>query len=226
MHASDTAIQDLKHVLILNPSKLFQIASSHKFWDQLILLKYNFRDYSSSYDVEKIWDLLITEAAGIDSVKEQVLSLSKRTMSAEFVFPLGIAYDCLSCSKSFLVFLVSRLAAIPHQRISFTEPTLPLFCMLNSDVPQSRIGQALIEILKKERPAAIDFGRILIISALQLLQRLIREPKGAFNISRLCDELVQETERWSAAFQRADADFFKDVVEKLSILDRSRAHFA
>ena len=121
-----------------------------------------------------------------------------------------------------IAFLIFRLAAISQQRISFIEPTLPLFCMLNSNVPQTRIGQALIDILKKERPAAIDLGKILLITGLQLLQRLIREPRAAFNIRRLCDELVQEIERWNLAFQRADPEFFRDVQEKLSILGRAR----
>jgi hypothetical protein len=94
--------------------------------------------------------------------------------------------------------------------------------MLNSNVPLARIGQALIDILKKERPAAIDLGKILLITGLQLLQRLIRETRAAFNIRRLCDELVQETERWNLAFQRADSEFFRDVQEKLSILGRAR----
>jgi hypothetical protein len=84
----DSEIREIKLSLVLNPAKLFQIASSYKFWDQLIVLKYNFRDYSSSYDIEKIWDLLISEAPGIEAVKDQILSLSKRTTSSEFVFPL------------------------------------------------------------------------------------------------------------------------------------------
>jgi hypothetical protein len=81
-------IDELNRTIIVNPAKLFQIANSHKLWDQLILLKYNFKDYSSPYEIEKIWDLLISEAPGIDVVRDQVLSISKRVMSADFVFPL------------------------------------------------------------------------------------------------------------------------------------------
>jgi hypothetical protein len=120
----------------------------------------------------------------------------------------------------FIAFLFARLAAIPHQRLSFTEPTLSLFCMLNSDIPSARIGQALIDILKKHSPSNTDFCKILIISAIQLVQKLQRESRLAGNAKRICNDLVQEITRWNASF---DGEFSNRVLERLRTLDTLRS---
>jgi hypothetical protein len=92
--------------------------------------------------------------------------------------------------------------------------------MLNSDIPIPRVGQAVIDILKKHSPSNVDFCKIIVISALQLVQKLQRESRLAGNVKRICNDLVQEISRWNASF---DEEFSSRVLEKLRVLDSSRS---
>eukprot|EP00475_Leptophrys_vorax_P020264 TRINITY_DN2772_c0_g1_i3.p1 TRINITY_DN2772_c0_g1~~TRINITY_DN2772_c0_g1_i3.p1 ORF type:complete len:1113 (+),score=262.19 TRINITY_DN2772_c0_g1_i3:701-4039(+) len=150
--ADSPQLEELSKILVTSSRVLFQVASSHKLWEELIILKHCFRDQSSNQSTENIWDLAIAEVNSFEAVKDLVIRIGERVNTSELVFPVG--------------YLLRRLSQIRVPSISLDQATLPMKCLGRSGVSLQRIAMAVNDALRV--CICLVFCRFLNYSSLEL----------------------------------------------------------